>query len=250
MIPVVGPTPPAGKQISTGKVDPIKKWTFSWRFFRQIEYFGAREKDAGWFVSLFDRLSVLSSKTISEVLANPREKQLWRMHEINWNLPGIPIKLQDLHWIERKYLDNQTEYPLWQFSLSTALGRVIGFRDELNVFNIVLIDPSHNMQPSSFSDFKPRPAHIADGEFQRAIAHIEASISGCGDGCGCRNLYSAIQKGLTQRLNFPAMLVSMPERLFSLVAVAIQDGTANCVSDLLEIAVDHLGLQHTTAPLD
>ncbi|MGX1323727.1 hypothetical protein AB7M17_007180 [Bradyrhizobium sp. USDA 377] len=235
--PVVGQVPAASRQVAVGAVPMVRQWTFSFRYLRQIDLFGTGAKDASWFVSVLEKISDLSSKKVSDVLETPAEKLRWRLHEIDWNHRGVPIKRSDLNWIDKKYLDNDEEYPFWQFSVSTALGRIVGFWDEKGVFNVVLLDPAHNIQPSAYSDYKTREAPIAHGEYQIAITQIEARITACGEVCQCRGLYQHIQSALTHRLPFSTMLVSMPDKLFTRISDLIARGAANCVSDLLEIAV-------------
>jgi hypothetical protein len=238
--PVVGHVPAAGKQVAVGAVPVVRQWTFSFRYLKQIDLFGTGAKDASWFVSVLEKISELSSKKVSDVVESPAEKLRWRLHEIDWNHRGIPIERADLNWIDKKYLSNSEEYPFWQFSVSKALGRVVGFWDERGVFNVVLLDPAHNIQPSAYSDYKTREALVAPGEFEIAITQIEARIGNCGDSCQCRGLYQHIQSALTHRLAFSTMLVSMPDYLFERVSRMIAQGTANCVSDLLELAVGEI----------
>ncbi len=238
--PLVGKVPSASRRVDAGVVPAPRQWTFSFRFLRQINLFGTSHQDASWFVSVFEKISDLCTKKVSDVLGSPAEKLRWRLHEIDWNHRGIPIQRSDLNWIEKKYLDNEEEYPFWQFSVSTALGRIVGFWDERGVFNAVLFDPSHNIQPSAYSDYMTREAPIAKGEFEIAIWHVESSIIACGDNCRCRGIYAAIQAQLTHRLHFSTLLVSMPDALFTRVTRIIEAGAANCVSDILEIAVAQL----------
>ncbi|RJF74090.1 hypothetical protein D4Q52_13065 [Rhodopseudomonas palustris] len=218
----------------------MRQWNFSFRYLKQIDLFGTGDKDGAWFVSVLEKISDLSAKQVSEVLSTPAEKLRWRLHEIDWSHRSIPIRRSDLNWIDKKYLDNDDEYPFWQFSVSKALGRIVGFWDERGIFNIVLLDPSHNIQPSAYSDYKTREAPIGKGEFEIAITEIEARIGACGQDCRCRGLYDQIQSSLTHRLQFSTMLVAMPDALFVRVSGVIQEGLADCVSDLLEIAIDEL----------
>jgi hypothetical protein len=52
--------------------------------------------------------------------------------------------------------------------------------------------------------------------------------------------YATIQAQLTHRLQFSTLLVSTPDALFARVTSIIELGAANCVSDILEIAVTEL----------
>jgi hypothetical protein len=102
-----------------------KLWTFSFRFWRQIEFFGLDRAGESWMISMFQRLCDLSSYKIDDFLASPKQKSDWRYHNINWSQKNIPIKRQDLWWIDRDYRDNPNEFPLLQFQVSQSLGRII-----------------------------------------------------------------------------------------------------------------------------
>lgn len=129
------------------------KFSFSFRFFKQIDYFGIGDAENKWFASLFQRLSDMSQKS-TEIFGNYGDRDTYRLHTIDWEAKNIPIAKSDLNWIPKDYLENEEEYPLWQFELSTGTGRVVGFLDENSIFNIVLFDPKHNLQPSKKFGYK------------------------------------------------------------------------------------------------
>ncbi|OAV75258.1 hypothetical protein Barb7_01130 [Bacteroidales bacterium Barb7] len=115
------------------------KWVFSFLYFRQIELFGVDECNPEWFVSVFERLKDLSNKT-QNFAANTMDKQNYRFHPIDWDKKNVPIKRRDLSWIPKEYLDNESEFPLWQFSISKGKGRIVGFLNEdSTVFYIVFL---------------------------------------------------------------------------------------------------------------
>jgi hypothetical protein len=75
--------------------------------------------------------------------------QAWlRYHHIDWTAKNIPMQRREMTWIHPDYRDNEEEFPLVQFHISKAVGRVIGFWDEYDVFNIIALDSLHNLQPS------------------------------------------------------------------------------------------------------
>lgn len=133
---------------------PSDKWTFSFSYFKQIQYFGLDKSPSKWFVSLLNRLSDLSKMTRNEIASNPTLSKDFRYHKIDWNAKNIPIKRTDLNWIPKHYLENEDEFPLLQFQVSKALGRIVGFWDENRVFSIVLLDPLHNIQPAKTYNYK------------------------------------------------------------------------------------------------
>jgi len=112
--------------------------SFSFQFFRQIEYFGLGKCDKEWYLLLIKALSDLSHMTCNELFNN--KKQL-RYHKIKWEQPNIPLQPEDFDWIPSSCRER-----LWQIYITTANGRIVGFVDN-NVFHIVLLDPEHNIQP-------------------------------------------------------------------------------------------------------
>lgn len=125
-----------------------KKWTFSFQYWKQIEFFGLDKSNPSWFVSLIEKLKDLSGKDVKNFVSTGEQRDAWRYHNINWNQTNIPIQREDLDWLDKDYRENEAEYPIVQFQVSQALGRVVGFWDENSVFNILLLDPLHNIQPS------------------------------------------------------------------------------------------------------
>ncbi len=168
-----GPIPTGAIPNARLKVDPgesptgkQKRWSFSFRFFKQIENFGASSCESKWFVSMLERLSDISGKTVEEITETPSWMDFYRFHPINWAKKNVPITRNDLNWIDSVYLGNEEEYPLYQFQISKATGRVVGFFDEDWNFNIVLIDPLHNLQPSKYFDYRVTHCFPLDSEYE------------------------------------------------------------------------------------
>jgi hypothetical protein len=138
--PNVGQVPHPNRKIPITKTPPKPlRWTFSFRYWRQIEYFGLDRAQPSWFVSLLERLVELSAHPIDDFFSNSPAKKYYRYHEIDWDQKNIPIKREDLAWLDHDYLVNSEDYPLVQLMISKALGRIIGFWDEESVFCIVLL---------------------------------------------------------------------------------------------------------------
>lgn len=74
----------------------------------------------------------------------------------------------------KTYLDNEVEYPFHQFQISQSLGRVVGFLDETSTFNIVLLDPKHNIQPTKSYDYKVTPCEPLGSQLTSLLLNIEA----------------------------------------------------------------------------
>lgn len=129
------------------------KIKFSFSYFKEISNFQIGGCNSTWFVSLIERLTILSEKESSFFLEGNRGGKSLRWHEINWNAKNIPLERSVCTWVPEQYLNNNRDYPFFQFSISTGTGRVIGFFNiDYTVFYIVLLDPHHNLQPSK--DFK------------------------------------------------------------------------------------------------
>lgn len=152
---------------------PSDNWTFSFSYFKQIRYFGLDKSKPKWFASFLSRLSDLSKMTRSEIESNPRLTIDFRYHKINWNVKNVPIKRADLNWIPKKYLENEEEFPLLQFQVSKALGRIVGFWDIKNVFYIVLLDPLHNIQPAKTHHYKVDDCSPLSCEYSSLLKDIE-----------------------------------------------------------------------------
>jgi hypothetical protein len=151
------PDPPATllKEPRTREPGGPKLWSFSFRFWRQIQYFGLDQTRRKWFVSLLEKLTELSGQSIESFVSNTSRRQnVYRYHPIDWSKKNVPISPKDLHWIDKTYTENETEYPLMQIQISKAIGRIVGFWDEHRVFNIVLLDPLHNIQPCKHFGYK------------------------------------------------------------------------------------------------
>jgi len=110
-----------------------------------------------WMISMLARLTDLSHLTLASVLEDKVVRDgILRIHDINWEQKNIPFKRDDLDWIDDKFLKNDAEYPLFQLAVSKANGRLVGFLDDESVYQIVLLDPLHNAQPTKFNDYKVR----------------------------------------------------------------------------------------------
>lgn len=133
-----------------------ERWSFSFRFFSETKYFGldSAKVDKKWTLSVIYRLQELSKLTISGVMEDRDIVEgSMRIHPLNWSGKKVPIKRADLDWIDEEYLSNPDEYPIMQIAVSKAEGRLVGFFDEQNAFQIVLLDPLHNAQPSKFNGY-------------------------------------------------------------------------------------------------
>jgi hypothetical protein len=153
-VPKVGNLP--GAKVPKVESPPrAKAWTFALGHWQQIKHFGlvCEKVNEKWFVSLLEKLRDLSKLSIDDVSNNP--SPLWRFHRIDWSSKNIPIQESDLDWVSDAYLDSSSPEKIeyYQFQITKATGRIIGFLDHKNVFQIVLLDPMHNAQPSKYNGY-------------------------------------------------------------------------------------------------
>ncbi|WGJ09650.1 hypothetical protein [Brucella intermedia] len=166
--------PAKSERPQLGRSVPAKQqWTFSLKYWREIDNFGLGDQRGSWFVSLCGRLADLCGMEVEEFIKDTSARDNFRFHEIDWEAKNIPLRRQDFDWIPKEYLNNNEEYPFFQFHVSKAMGRVVGFFDERNTFNVLLFDPNHNIQPSKYSSYKIRPTSV--GQCNYSILYTAAS---------------------------------------------------------------------------
>ncbi|MBK1866390.1 hypothetical protein [Taklimakanibacter albus] len=168
-VPAKSPRP------NPGFVPPKIKWRFSFRHWRQISYFGVDQCDKPWFVSLLERLSEVSNLYVDDALSGAYGRGL-RCHHIDWAAKNIPISRAEINWVTDA-LSEDVEF--LQFSVSRARGRVVGFFDEDQVFNVVLLDPMHNIQPSRKLNYQVRATYIGQSEITKLSVTFQNLIIKC-----------------------------------------------------------------------
>lgn len=168
------------KVTRTGKEPKDRLWSFSFRYWTQLKYFGLKGEgiDMPWVVSVLERLKQLSADYVETVLKNHAMKGQLRFHPIDWQAQNIPIGQTDISGLPAHYT-NSPEFALHQFQVSTGKGRVVGFFDENWVFNIVLLDPLHNLQPSKHFDYAVDPCWPLSCELTSLCEGIKEGIAQC-----------------------------------------------------------------------
>ncbi|MFK7796505.1 MAG: hypothetical protein AB8E82_03560 [Aureispira sp.] len=221
----VGKNPPTGSKIPkipSSKIKQSPKWAFSFEYYKQIPYFGLDRSDSKWFISLLEKLRELGQTQVDSFKINQPKKQVWRYHAVDWNLTNVPIKRSDLDWLPLDYLNNEDDFPILQFQVSKALGRVVGFWGiDSNVFYIVLLDPLHNIQPSGgkygykIDDCKPLSC-----QYSSILADIDQAKKKKTEYCEGCTVFEHFSKIPTKnnRTNFFAVFVDddINERLISM----------------------------------
>ncbi len=162
-----------------------RKITFSFSYFKQIPNFQIGECSKGWHIGLLERLGALGTMTPQEVLEENRGSIALRCHPIDWSAKNIPIQRKDLDWLPKEILDNETDFPIMQFSITKSTGRIVGYFDrESSIFHIVLLDPEHNIQPAKKTNYQIQPTTKGLSQYDdllNKLERIKSIVSDCSD---------------------------------------------------------------------
>lgn len=237
--PVLGVAPPEIRRPAPSPFRAVdQRWGFSFRYWRQIKHFGLDHSEPKWFVSLLEKLQTLSSENIDNFIGDIRKKDNYRYHIINWNAKNIPIQRKDLNWLHQDYLNNEEDYPLVQFQVSKALGRIVGFFDENRIFNIVLLDPLHNIQPTKSHNYRVDQCNPLRCEY----THMKLSLEELAENNDCQkqscNLVAGIKSIYNFRLKHPNVLVlHIGDVDISEADKAISDGKFTSYAEIFQTGV-------------
>lgn len=209
------------KALAKGKVEK-RPLTFSFRFFREVENFGIRGKDDRWMSGLLEQLRNLSEKDFDDLTSQLDLKKQLRFHQIDLTNGKSALVEKDFDFIPDEYKQHGEDCVYWQFEISKATGRVIGFFNEENtIFYIVFLDPNHNAQLSLYNDYKVRKiepgiSEIEDLRLQIAQKNCSGTNIKCLYDesvhlCVCRELFekfdSLMREG-TLQTKFQEFLIS------------------------------------------
>lgn len=190
-------------------------WNFSLRYWVQLDWFGLHGKgiDNQWLVSVLERLKQLPSEPIERVYRDGVMRDAMRYHPINWQATNIPIAKTEIPGLPSYCIDNP-EFELHQFQISKGKGRVVGFFDEIWVFNIVLLDPLHNLQPSKSFGYAVDPCQPLSCEITSLREGIRESISDCAVvGCHAREKVAALVDGHEKHLDqFEILMLKLKDQ--------------------------------------
>jgi hypothetical protein len=216
--------------VTTNKNIPIAKEfkvpdniVFSFRFYQEKALFGLDKVDTGWHASLMERLSELSKMDRESFLRDPKMMDNQRYHSINWSHRNIPIQRNEITSMPPTYLNDNENYPLVQFHISKAAGRIIGFWDENRIFNVVLLDPDHNIQPSKRVGYQVKENGPLQSDYVnllRVINELVESHSLCSHpGCTYKQQIS----GLIQESKEFGVLYVEPDDLEKIIELVIAE---------------------------
>lgn len=173
-VPGGGRAPPAPRVPSADR-----RISFAFTYWKQRDGFGVGDVKGEWFVALLERLGAYSEKRVDEFRADRASQDTLRYHLVDWGQRGIEIRREDLDWLPPVYRDNPEEYEIYQFEVTSGLGRFAGFWDEDDVFQIVLLDREHNLQPSkkhNWTTRKTRIAHSPHASFLTRVHELAKSV--------------------------------------------------------------------------
>lgn len=228
------------RSLTRTRYRPNQRWAFGFRYFKERKFFGldSKEVDRTWLLSVIYRLGELSALSLASVLENPGESETLRMHNIDWKARNIPFKREDVDWLD-EYFENPAEYPLFQISVSKALGRLVGFLDEDNIYQVVLLDPLHNAQPSNYNDYKVQLSYPLGCEIT-SIRHKASSVSTKSkeNGCEC---WQGVDSAFEWSRSSPGIALVMPMKDDRILADAddmISEGHAQTYAEIFAEGVD------------
>lgn len=170
-----GVVPQKAQRPLAGLVPPKKKWRFNFRYWRQVEYFGVDQCDKAWFVAVLQRLMEVSNLDVDDVISGSYGASM-RCHPIDWAARNIPIAKKNIDWLGDQSLE---DIDFLQFSISTGRGRIIGFLDADHAFNVVLLDPMHNLQPAKKHNYQVRTTYISQCAITKLSVTFNNMILNC-----------------------------------------------------------------------
>jgi hypothetical protein len=108
-------------------------------------------------------------------------------------------------------------------SNSKSLGRVVGFFDEEQVFQVVLLDPLHNLQPSGAHNYRVDPSSPLSCDYTQLREDVLAAAkkATCAEEAQC-----PVKKIL-------ATIDAKPEAAFNLVVMTPQDDAVETANELM-----------------
>lgn len=200
-----------------------RKIVFSFSYFRQIPNFEIGGCSQTWYIGVMERLQTLGSMTPQEVLEENRGSSALRCHPIDWNAKNIPIQRKELDWLPKAILDNEDEFPMMQFSISSSTGRIVGYFDrDSSVFHIVLFDPNHNIQPSKKTNYQIQPTTKGVSQYDdllNKLEKIKKIVRDCPDK-SCK-LHASIKT--IEELHDNIVYIGLDEDFYSTYQVILQE---------------------------
>lgn len=238
-------TPPSSKfiAISEGKRNNSnisnkqeKKYLqFGFKFFEERQKFGLKQKGKkipnSWMLSFIKKIKELSLIEYEELIENRKLQQKLRYHPINWNAKNIPIQKKDV--CPSDELCNE-EIEFMQFEISTATGRFGGFFDKDYIFQIVLVDPLHNLQPAGGKyGHKVRDCVPLGTDYEILISKIQDIHSRCAKITKCQHKDELKDVSFIEE-SYPIIICDIDEKLYKRMDDLLNQGFSVSCSDCFE----------------
>ncbi|EPG66091.1 hypothetical protein [Leptospira wolffii] len=178
-------------KIRPGNFNPRSSYiSFSFSLFKDTENFGfdcQPPLTQNWIGAFVEALRSLSELTVKDLEDNGRTKEKSHFHKIPWGDANVYFSKEEFYrrFIPQKY--EADDYEIYQFSISKANGRIIGFFDEDKTFKVVLIDAKHNFHLSIHSGKRLDLQHerIAKTEHELALDRISHITKIVNENCKC-----------------------------------------------------------------
>jgi len=137
--------------------------------------------------------------------------------------------------LPRDIRENENDYPIYQFSVSLALGRIAGFWDGC-IFNVVLLDPYHNLQPAKEFNYRVTPTTAILSEHELLVAKLELikhAHTNCSTGdCSTQKALKDIEW-----YNQPFGILYLDAEYFNMAKNLVQQGKFGSVKEFIELKI-------------
>lgn len=204
--------------------------SFGFKYFEQYDFFGLKDKKNSYFIALLEKLKSFSNFTLTQFQSDSHIRHTNHIHAVNWNAKNIPIKKNDLK------IPDAEDTEVICFKINSGGGRCAGFFDENRVFQIVLCDPQHNLQPSKDFGYKVNQTETEKTCFEYAHAHLQEIKNFQCDNQNCLT-YTIQQKYEFEAYSY--IYVINPDKALELEQLK-NDGMINCIHDVLDYGLSYL----------
>jgi hypothetical protein len=150
--------------------------TFSFRYWKQHnDYFGLGSCSASHFASFLSALQELGTHTVDEFNNNSELKKSYHYHWIKWNAEGVNPRKNGKSALDISDEFFGPDYSWYQFAITTGTGRFAGFYDENTVFQVVVVDINHNLQPAKINNYQIQKTRIHGTPYDKLNVLVTAT---------------------------------------------------------------------------
>lgn len=153
-----------------------KYLTFSFRYWKQHnECFGLAKCVPNHFVAFLSALQVLGTYAIDEFNSNIKLRDVFHYHKINWGSKGVVTRRNGRIRFEIPEEYTGPDYPWYQFAITTGKGRFAGFYDENTIFQVVVVDINHNLQPAKKHNYQIQKSEVIGTPYDLLRARVDST---------------------------------------------------------------------------